>query len=74
MLNLTLSEEEYQAILKEYRVEPTDKRIKWMDFCDDIDLVWTTKGIDKDPLYKVAPYETALTLPARRLYLDLTAA
>ena len=74
MLNLTLSEEEYQAILNEYRVEPTDKRIRWMDFCDDIDLVWTTKGIDKDPLYKVPPYQTALTLPARRLYLDLAPA
>lgn len=74
MMNLTLSEEEYQAILNEYRVEPTDKRIRWMDFCDDIDLVWTTKGIDKDPLYKVQPYDISLTIPARRVYLELTAA
>ncbi len=71
MLNLTLAPEEYEALLNEYRVEPNDNRIKWMNFCDDIDLVWTTKGIDKDPLYKVPPYDVALTLPARRLYLDL---
>lgn len=43
-----------------------------MNFCDDIDLVWTTKGIDKDPLYKVTPYDVNLTLPARRLHLDLS--
>lgn len=42
-----------------------------MNFCDDIDLVWTTKGIDKDPLYRVPSYDVALTLPARRVYLEL---
>jgi hypothetical protein len=72
MLNLTLNEDEYQSILNEYRVELNDRRIRWMDFCDDIDLVWTTKGIDKDPLYRVPSYDTALTLPARRVFLDLT--
>lgn len=73
MLNLTLKESEHEALLNEYRVEPNDKRIRWMNFCDDIDLVWTTKGIDKDPLYKVVPYDVNLTLPARRLHLDLSA-
>jgi len=24
-----------------------------MDFCDDVDLIFTKKGIDKDPLFKV---------------------
>lgn len=73
MLNLTLTEDEYQSILNEYRVEPNDNRIRWMNFCDDIDLVWTTKGIDKDPLYRVPSYDVALTLPARRVYLEISA-
>jgi hypothetical protein len=72
MLNIVLTEAEFNSILNEYRVEDNDIRIKWMNFCDDIDLVWTTKGIDKDPLYKVAPYDTALTIPARRTYIELS--
>lgn len=46
-----------------YGVDPynsREQRIKWMDFCDDIDTIFTKKGIDKDPLYRVPQIDKSI--------------
>lgn len=56
-LNLAISHPEFKEILKMYRVDEEgarEERVRWMDFCEDVDLVFTRKGLDKDPLHRVA--------------------
>ena len=43
--------------------------MRYSDFCEDIDKVFTTKNIDKDPLATVNKIVYETTLPARRRYL-----
>ena len=42
-----------------------EKRIKWMDFCEDVDTIFTTKGIDKNPLYKVPQIDKSIVEPIK---------
>ena len=49
--------------MKIYNVDGVDtreKRIKWMDFCEDVDTIFTTKGIDKNPEYKVPQIDKSI--------------
>lgn len=46
--------------------------VRYTEFCDDIDRVFTTKNIDKDPLATVNKIEYETTLPARRRYLNMS--
>lgn len=45
----------------------------YFSFIENIDRVFTTKGIEKDPLYSVEQKSRATTIPARRHYLDMSA-
>ena len=31
-----------------------EERIKWMNFCDDVDNVFTKKELEKDPIHRVS--------------------
>lgn len=62
-LGLYLTDAEFKEIVNIYGVDPSnsrEQRIKWMDFCDDVDLIFTKKGIDKDPLYKVPQIDKSI--------------
>ena len=52
-LGLKLSEPEYQSLVKKYE-DKTD-RFRWMDFCNNINTIFTEKGLEKDPMKQVNP-------------------
>jgi hypothetical protein len=45
--------------------------VDYNTFCENIDKIFTTKGIDKDPLFQVTKFDETTTLPARRHYLAM---
>jgi hypothetical protein len=58
--NLTLTDNEFKELLRVYAVQPEgdrEERIKWMDFCEDIDKTFTIKELEKDPLCRVGQIE-----------------
>lgn len=73
MLNFSLSAEEFDALAVKYKT-PTDPEymVNYKDFCASINSAFTTYGIQKDPLAKVAPVTVQNTVPARRKYLQFT--
>ena len=74
MLNFNLSAEEFTALAVKYKT-PTDPEymVNYKDFCASINGAFTTYGIQKDPMAKVAPVTVENTVPARRKYLQFTA-
>jgi hypothetical protein len=44
-----------------------------MDFCDDVDAIFTKKGIDKDPLYKVPQIDKSIVEPIKYIPVQFTA-
>jgi hypothetical protein len=44
-----------------------------MDFCDDVDTIFTKKGIDKDPLYKVPQIDKSIVEPIKYIPVQFTA-
>ena len=47
-LNLSFTDKEYKEIVKAYghdEIGSREERIKWMDFCDDVDKVFTIKEL-----------------------------
>lgn len=47
-----------KALERIYR-DPTDAaKIEYVRFVGDVDLVFTTPGLEKNPLYRVEPYKT----------------
>jgi Ca2+-binding EF-hand superfamily protein len=74
-LSLTLSENEYKQIVKTYGLDPVgsrEERIKWMDFCEDIDKVFTLKELEKDPLRRVDQIEKTVFEPVKHSALSFT--
>lgn len=74
-LNIQLTDSEFNEILKIYNVDGVDsreKRIKWMDFCEDVDTIFTTKGIDKNPLYKVPQIDRSIVEPIKSVAVEFT--
>lgn len=62
-LGLYLTDAEFREIVNIYGHDPVgsrEQRIKWMDFCDDVDVIFTKKWIDKDPLYKVPQIDKSI--------------
>lgn len=57
-----------KALERIYR-DPTDStKIEYLRFVQDVDLVFTTPGLEKNPLYKVGSYKTPTFLdPKARL-------
>ena len=57
-----------KALERIYR-DPTDgSKIEYLRFVNDVDLVFTTPGLEKNPLYRVEPYKVPIFLdPKARL-------
>ena len=66
MVGVVLSEEEFDALMKKYQLN--NKLVKYVDFIENINKIFTTKGIDKDPLYRVEQIDNNTTLAARRKF------
>lgn len=74
-LGITLSENEFNEINNVYNVDGVisrEKRIKWMDFCEDIDTVFTLKGLDKNPLQKVPQIDKTVFEPIKHIEIHFT--
>lgn len=75
VLGINLTESEFKEILNIYHVDSIgsrEERIKWMDFCDDVDAIFTTKGIDKDPLHKVPQIDRTIIEPIKSVAVEFT--
>ena len=72
-LNIFLSDTEFIEVVRIYGVDSVDsreKRIRGMDFCDDVDTIFTKKGIDKDPLYRVPQIDRTIIEPIKHVPVD----
>lgn len=69
MLNFALTAEEFDSLAQKYDQEGW---FNHKDFCATINLAFTKKGIDKDPVATVKPVTKEDTVAARRKYLDST--
>lgn len=67
-LNFSLTPEEFQALVDRYTTG--DGFVQYTAFVDSIDSAFTTKGIEKNPTYKVKPVEAKDTDKARKKYLE----
>lgn len=71
--NLKITEKELSILLAKYKRDNlANGLVAYAEFCEDVDEVFTKKGIDKDPLANVNKIEKTTTLPARRRYLNLS--
>jgi Ca2+-binding EF-hand superfamily protein len=49
--NINLSEKEIECIITKYKVDNIPNgMVHYANFCENIDRIFTTKSIDKDPL------------------------
>ena len=74
-LNLALTENEYKELIKVYGIDSVgsrEERIKWMNFCEDIDKVWTLKELEKDPLCRVGQIDKTVFEPVKHSALSFT--
>lgn len=74
-LNIYLTDAEFEEILKIYNVDGVntrEQRIKWMNFCEDVDEIFTKKGIDKNPTYKVPQIDKTIIEPIKSVPVQFT--
>ncbi len=74
-MGLVLTDNEFNEIQNVYNVDgpnSREKRIKWMDFCEDIDTVFTIKGLDKNPLLKVTQIDKTVFEPVKHIEISFT--
>ena len=67
MVGVILNEREFIAIMDKYKL--SNGLVRYVDFVENINKVFTSKNIDKDPLYKVEQINDNTTLAARRKFL-----
>ena len=72
MLNFNLSREEFDALAERYKTNDPEQMFCYKDVVANIISAFTTYGIQKMPLTKVAPVTVENTVPARRKYLEMT--
>ena len=69
MLNFPLTEAEFASLAQRYNA---DGHFAYAKFCATINLAFTLKGIDKNPVASVKPVTREDTVAARRKYLEGT--
>ncbi len=68
-LGFTLTNEEYAALAAKYLTRDQEQFFDYVAFCASINRAFTTSGIQKDPLARVAPVTENETVLARRKFL-----
>lgn len=69
-MNFTLTDKEFEALADKYRTNDPEVFFNYVAFCNNINLAFTVKGIDKAPTTNVKPVTQQDTLLARRKYLQ----
>ena len=73
MLNFNLSKEEFDSLTNKYRTSTdAEYMVNYHIFCNNINAVFTTYGIQKKPTAPVAPVTVENTVLARRKYLEVS--
>lgn len=72
MLNFQLTDAEFEALAFKYQTSATENMFSYADFCRNINLAFTVKGIDKDPVASVKPITKEDTTAGRRKYFEFT--
>ena len=70
MLNFKLTNDEHEALGRKYETNDPEKFFNYVAFCASINKAFTTTGIQKAPVARVAPLTQNDTLLARRKYLQ----
>lgn len=63
-LDKELSPEDFKALQDDY--SRADGMFNYVDFCGDVDLAFTKKGLERDPMTQLTMPDATATLPARR--------
>jgi len=69
-LNFNLAKEEFDFLSSKYKTADAEFMINYKEFCASINSAFTSYGIQKEPLVRVAPVTNENTVPARRKYLQ----
>jgi hypothetical protein len=69
-LNFKLTNQEQEALAQKYETNDPEKFFNYVAFCASINKAFTTTGIEKAPVVRVAPVTQNDTLLARRKYLQ----
>lgn len=69
-LNFKLTNEEHEALGRKYETNDAEKFFNYVAFCASINKAFTTTGIEKVPVARVATLTQNDTLLARRKYLQ----
>ncbi|CAD8108204.1 unnamed protein product [Paramecium sonneborni] len=71
--NIPVTEKEISILLNHYKIDKIPNgQVDYNQFCEDVDKIFTIKGIDKSPQAQVPQIDDTTTLPARRRYLQMT--
>lgn len=70
LAGLPLPDHQFQLLVNKYK--RPDDLLDYDTFCENIDRIFTIKGIARAPLVKVPQINKDTTIPARRFYLDMT--
>ena len=68
-MNFTLTDDEFESLADKYKTNDPEVFFNYVAFCNNINLAFTVKGIDKAPTTCVKPVTQQDTLLARRKYL-----
>eukprot|EP01016_Furgasonia_blochmanni_P015088 TRINITY_DN1811_c0_g2_i3.p1 TRINITY_DN1811_c0_g2~~TRINITY_DN1811_c0_g2_i3.p1 ORF type:complete len:956 (-),score=361.13 TRINITY_DN1811_c0_g2_i3:227-3094(-) len=62
MAKLPLTNEEFAVLVKAFRLEGKENQIRWRDFCDRLDEIFTVKGLERNPAFEFVPINLDKTL------------
>ena len=68
-MNFVLTDDEFEYLCNKYQTNDPERFFNYRSFNANINKAFTTVGIDKDPVTRVAPVTQNDTLLARRKYL-----
>jgi len=69
---IEIGEKDLVILVSEYKVDNIPNGyVRYSDFCENIDEVFTKKNIEKDPLAVVNKVDSSTTLPTRRHFMVL---
>jgi Ca2+-binding EF-hand superfamily protein len=70
LAGIDLEDYQYDLLVAKYQLDNM-QNIDYYTFTTNIDKIFTTKGIEKNPLFGVPQIASETTLPARRYYLQM---
>lgn len=67
---IDIEDYQFNLLVEKYQLD-NGQNMDWFSFCRNIDVVFTTRGIEKNPEFEVPQIVSDTTIPARRYYLKM---